>query len=174
MSAYRQAALLVHGLGEEDRAWMLGQLAPAERDVISAQLAELRELGIPPDAQLLKQAIEVRTCTSADSAPTVGNATATQMGQVLKGEPVWFQQHVLSLDAWPWAESFLEQSAIGQARQADGRLDALKGPKFEAAMRARLEARLKLAAREHPVKSTRFALMGKALAPLRKVVRQWL
>lgn len=47
--AVRRAALMLHGLAEADRRWLLERLAPAQRQAIEPLLAELAELGIPRD-----------------------------------------------------------------------------------------------------------------------------
>jgi hypothetical protein len=53
----RVAALALHGLGDEDRLWVLERLAPSERAQMSELVAELTALGVPADQQLLDAAV---------------------------------------------------------------------------------------------------------------------
>lgn len=47
--AVRRAALMLHGLADVDRRWLLERLAPAQRQAVEPLLAELAGLGIPRD-----------------------------------------------------------------------------------------------------------------------------
>lgn len=53
----RRAALALHALSPADRAWVFERLGEPQRVVLQPLLAELAELGIPPDLQLVRQAL---------------------------------------------------------------------------------------------------------------------
>ncbi|MBV8636354.1 MAG: hypothetical protein JO002_17820, partial [Burkholderiaceae bacterium] len=54
---YRQSALLLHGLNAADRHWILAQLAEDQRAQLNAFLAELEEIGMPPDRALAESVL---------------------------------------------------------------------------------------------------------------------
>jgi hypothetical protein len=49
----RRAALAIHALARKDQRWVLERLAPAQRQLVSGLLGELRALRIPADPALL-------------------------------------------------------------------------------------------------------------------------
>lgn len=64
-SGLRRAALALHALSAADRAWLLQRLSPAQREALNALLAELKELGIPPDQGVIRAALS-QTTTASD------------------------------------------------------------------------------------------------------------
>jgi len=132
-SAMRRAALLVHAMRAGDRAWVLAQLEPGERDPLAAMLAELRALGIPAESELLKQAAAdaapeidaargtdaARAAQAASREPLAPDASAPEamlrradpalVARVLRTEPSALAAAVLALGAWPWRETVLAQ-----------------------------------------------------------------
>jgi len=132
-SAMRRAALLVHAMRAGDRAWVLAQLEPGERDPLAAMLSELRALGIPAESELLKQAAAdaapeidaargtdaARAAQAASREPLAPDASAPEamlrradpalVARVLRTEPSALAAAVLALGAWPWRETVLAQ-----------------------------------------------------------------
>lgn len=53
----RRAALALHALGQADREWLLNQLPVPSRQTLGELLAELSELGIPPDDEVIRVAL---------------------------------------------------------------------------------------------------------------------
>lgn len=53
----RRAALALHALGEADREWLLERLPAQSRQTLGELLAELGELGIPPDDAVIRAAL---------------------------------------------------------------------------------------------------------------------
>jgi len=53
----RRAALALHALGQADRDWLLEQLPPQPRQTLGGLLAELTELGIAPDVEVIRAAL---------------------------------------------------------------------------------------------------------------------
>lgn len=105
MSAYRQSALLLHGLNEADQRWILEQLNVDDRSQLRDHLAELRELGIPADRNILTSLGISETGERLDDLQA---ASASEMQMVLRDEPLWMLKQVLALESWPWKEQFLD------------------------------------------------------------------
>jgi len=53
----RRAALALHALGPSDRDWLLDQLPLQSRQTLGGLLAELTELGIAPDGEVIRAAL---------------------------------------------------------------------------------------------------------------------
>lgn len=100
----RQAALLLHTLGDTDRQWLLNQLDAHARSEAQTLLAELVALGVPADPSLreavlapAQAAIGARAADAASlpplsSLPTsasarLAQATVVEMAGLLKNEP---------------------------------------------------------------------------------------
>ncbi|MGM9485059.1 hypothetical protein ACS5PN_27970 [Roseateles sp. NT4] len=66
-SGLRRAALALHALSAEDRAWLLQRLSPAQREALDALLVELKELGIPPDQGVIRAALSQPAASSVFS-----------------------------------------------------------------------------------------------------------
>ena len=125
MSELRQAALVLHGLSDTDRSWMLGQLLPHQAETVGGLLAELRELGIPRDPSLAAQAlaaqgvkpIRTRPPTPAnDPAEAVCSASTAQLHRVLEGESHGFVVVLLAAGEWPWRAAYLEMQEPARRR----------------------------------------------------------
>jgi hypothetical protein len=153
MSGLRQAALVLHGLADADRAWMLGQLPPEQAGPVGELLAELRELGIPNDPGLAAQALArdpvhaVRTrAPSAANDPFTLMRTASleQVQRALEGESQGFVAVLLVAGDWPWYRDYL-------AAQEPARMRALVdlvrgqpgGPRLRTQVVAAVAARLR-------------------------------
>ena len=117
----RHAALLLHGVSESDRHWVLAQLDPAQALALRDLLGELSELGLPRDPSLVDAVLDRQSRAAAPAG--LGSASAPQTceldqtllldlacvdpGRViraLQGEPAALRQAVLQCHAWPWAE----------------------------------------------------------------------
>ena len=86
----RRAALTLHALAASDREWLLEQLPAEDRSTLRGLLAELRELGIPADAEVIRSAL-------AEAAPKGAMPNAQAHVQVLAREPEAFRGLLLSL-----------------------------------------------------------------------------
>jgi hypothetical protein len=87
--AARRAALALHALGEEDRAWMLAQLQPQHRDLVEPLLGELRELGMQPDPRALED-VENETAVPVSASMRLASLARAEMqtlARVLEQEP---------------------------------------------------------------------------------------
>jgi hypothetical protein len=83
-SGTRRAALTLHALGGVDRAWLLRQLSPGQRDTMASLLAELDSLGIPRDSALVQDAL---ASTLAPVAPRPADLDAEGLCRALAREP---------------------------------------------------------------------------------------
>jgi len=135
MTHLREAALALHALGSDDRAWLIERLTPAQQRAVAPLLAELAELGIPADARLVDEALHqsARSNTS-DAQQRIAALDAAQVAGLLRGEPASFVACVLGLAAWPWARGYVERLEATARRQLE---DALhEAPAATAPLRA--------------------------------------
>jgi len=110
----RQAALLVHALGETDKAWVLAQLPVSQQQQMRSLLDELSELGIPVDRRLIDVALLKRPLTPApaDDDSFVSTVVASDVARVLRAEPTAFVRKLLACKHWPWAAKVAEELAL--------------------------------------------------------------
>lgn len=143
----RRAALMTYAMAEADQAWLLRALAPAHRQVLEGLIAELHELGIPPDEVLLKQvrdqpAAEIDTATASMIAPlptdqrlaSLSGAQILRLAQLLQREPPQLVARLLATESWNWRGALLaamEQDFVGEVRAASG---PARAPLLEAAL----------------------------------------
>lgn len=135
---YRQSALLLHSVGEADRAWVLQRLEPEQRADLGGYLQELTELGLPADPFLvdsLLQQRDIETPPENQDVPvlpwhTLRTASGPQMLHLLRTEPSWLIGTILSIEAWPWREAIF----VG--------LDTSRRDRVRSAMRETVSARL--------------------------------
>jgi hypothetical protein len=73
----RRAALTLHALEASDRDWLLAQLPARGRDALARLLRELRELDIPPDARVLRVALNQAPAATALTRDEVHGLAAT-------------------------------------------------------------------------------------------------
>ncbi len=156
--SYRQSALLLYGLGETDRRWVLSQLADDQRRDLTAQLTELGEIGMPVDRSLAEELLAGTgarlahrpTVDAPDHGATLRRAPAQAMLQLLATQPSWLIAAVLGIEAWPWREAIyvgLDASKRERVKQAMGtRLPE----KLACALVSCLEVRLKTAEMPEP------------------------
>ncbi len=77
----RRAALTLHALGPADREWLLRRLPAQSRQALGQLLAELSELGIPPDDAVIRVAL-----SEAASEPSMPTGEARALCLVLADE----------------------------------------------------------------------------------------
>ncbi|MBE7367193.1 hypothetical protein [Ramlibacter pallidus] len=144
--ASRRAALLVHAMPPSDQAWLLGSLPPAQREAVEELLGELREMGIPPDAALLRDVIEAPPTAQPETAEDVlARLDAHQverLAQLLRDEPPVLAGRVLALRAWPWAGALLAQLPEAAAEAAARHAARPRAPALERALCEALLRRL--------------------------------
>jgi hypothetical protein len=146
MSGLRQAALVLHGLADADRAWMLGQLPPEQAAPVGELLAELRELGIPHDPAFASQAlasdpvhaIRARPAAAAnDPAARMRAASVEQVQRAVEGESQGFVAVLLVAGDWPWYRDFLAAQEPARMRAL---VDLVRGQPGGPRLRAQVVA----------------------------------
>ena len=118
MTHLREAALALHALESDDRAWLFERLTPAQQRAVAPLLTELAELGIPADARLVDEALRHSARSTTRSAQQrIVALEASQAAQLLRGEPASFVACVLGLAAWPWMRAYVEGLDASAHRQ---------------------------------------------------------
>lgn len=87
----RRAALALHALGTADRDWLLQRLATPQQQALATLLAELQELGIPPDAGVIRTAL-----SEAAEAPALPRDEALALCLALERESPSLQSLLLA------------------------------------------------------------------------------
>jgi hypothetical protein len=143
----RRAALELHALGESDRNWVLAALPAGERGALETLLAELRALGIPPDAGLpALPAVAPAPAPQPEAVPALACLDAgrvTALGRVLAGEPVALTRALLAVRRWDWRDALLCELDPPRRLELAGPLDATApAPRLQAALLQALTRRL--------------------------------
>ena len=142
----RRAALLLHTVSVDDRAWLLSQMDDAGRLRLQGLVDELRTIGIPPAPELLDELGPVVIARprgdGAGAANPIGlqHADAAALASVLAAEPTELIARVITLGPWPWTGTLLARLGALQRQQVMERIAAMP-PAQERASSA-LDARL--------------------------------
>lgn len=128
----RHVAILLHGLGEVDRDWLLGQLPPTQQGQLQPLLAELQVLGIPSDPQLTRDAVLRGTAPpdlspppsrSADAGdPALDRLAAAATARVLAPEPATLAAELLARGGAAWRAEVLREMAPPRRREIEAAL----------------------------------------------------
>jgi hypothetical protein len=158
----QQAALLLHGLDERDRDWIMTRLPAGERLELAGHLNELTALGIPADQQL------IRAATRAGDDEN----TAVRMHAVLVNEPLWLQASILAIEAWPWRDAYLAGLPADRRERLVRLMPTQLAPSAARAIQAQLAARLSAAPVVAHMPTT--APAARPGNPFARWVRRWL
>jgi hypothetical protein len=105
MHNYRQAALCLHGLGLDDRQWLLSNLPERHRAPLHALLDELESLGIPADADP-RYADKLPHRNGGDALDAaileIEAASPEHVGHLLDGESDAVVSAMLAARDWSW------------------------------------------------------------------------
>ena len=108
--ANRRAALLAHALPATDRAWLLSELRPDQREVISGLLGELRSMRVPPDPELVRELLEAENLSNHEQyLQQLGADGLARLVQLLRAEPPVLVARFLQARSWPWQDAVLRQ-----------------------------------------------------------------
>ena len=98
----RRAALALHALSAADRSWIWGRLRASEREALEPLLAELSELRIPPEPQLVRRLLSAQANTGAAQDSHVSDARADEavdaavLCAVVEAEPSALRPYLLA------------------------------------------------------------------------------
>ena len=117
---YKKAALRIHGLGETDRQWILGNLPEKEQGLLSVFLAQLSEMQVPENHLVFSDMIEKESSAYDDiivrkndqvmsEISTINNVSPALAAAVLSREPDWMVALALICGEWDWTEEFISQ-----------------------------------------------------------------
>jgi hypothetical protein len=146
----RKAALLMHGLGVQDRQWMLERLSSSQREVLDPLLEELAALGLPPNASLVQELLQAHEIQAAvpQEPFSLAQVLAEDVLRIMRDEPVELIVTLLGVRQWPWQNEFLAllplikrklvQEALIRLNQAYAK-GRPRAKAFEAAMLHELE-----------------------------------
>ncbi|PRC93911.1 hypothetical protein [Solimicrobium silvestre] len=179
--AYRQSALLLHGINKVDRQWILAQLAEEQHVQLSTHLEELTQMGMLANRSLVEGLLS-RAAGKSDAPATsteqpgyaLRSAHADVVLHLLNKEPTWLIAAVLSIEAWPWREAIyigLDASKRDRVKHA---LRETLPKKLGLALITQLEERLPYAVLElqsRPVELTGFARFGQQIS---RKMRTWI
>lgn len=139
----RLAALTLHALRAEDRAWVLERVDLNQRRELEALLLELQTLGIPSDPDLVRAALQPAPQAVAPAiAMDALRIEDSTLGRILSGESDTFAARALSLVSESRRDAVLQ--AMG-AKQREAVIPAMSSladaPQLDAAMIRALNAR---------------------------------
>ena len=127
----RKAALLLHAMASETRLWLLDQLPAVQADALRALLAELSELGIPADQELLREVLADPDLAGPrpDAAPdaevplaVIEKAGPGSLWLALREEPAGLIARLLALFDLQWERAFLDQLGPSKRHQVQSLL----------------------------------------------------
>lgn len=124
----RSAALLLHTVAAEDRAWLLAQLHEDDRARLQGLVDELRTIGIPPAPELLQELAPGKAAPRAEHpavASGLRHADADALASVLSAEPAELIARVIALGPWPWTGALLARLGAMHRQEVMERMAAL-------------------------------------------------
>lgn len=116
MKGYRQAAVALHGLNQDDQAWLLGELDAGQRDTLGGLIRELDELGFAKAPALKDAACEAGAVPAAGPLEVLACAPVDDLLAALEREPVLLVAQLLRAGDWPWTEAYI--AALAAPRRA--------------------------------------------------------
>jgi hypothetical protein len=140
-AGHRQAALVLHGMRVEDRAWAMRRLSPQSRTILQGLLDELNALGIASDPALVRAATAATVPSHAIKATPAVKATPALVFAVLRQEPDALIARVLKLQAWSWREDVLALLGAKRTAQVEA-CEVRTAVSLDAALRAMFNERL--------------------------------
>jgi hypothetical protein len=177
VSGVRHAALVLHGLATADRQWLMSRLPVERQRELTFLLQELQDIGIPPDADLIRTAIGSeppgRDAITPSPHGTLAAATAEQMHALLSGEPDGLVALVVGSTAWPWNEALLTRLGAQRAARVRGlALSSASGAMLRRTALEQLNRRLMLLPPTAPMHTPRSS--ESALSALKRRFLAWI
>jgi len=138
MDAYKKTALILHGLSDVDRSWILGNIQAHQREQLLLFLEELETLGIPRRHDLIQSidmgGLEQSPVDSQSGAPETEPPEATMLLDtsseilhfVLKTESPALIAAVLLAYDWPWRLAVLNRFNDADRQIIQAHMDAME------------------------------------------------
>ncbi|MDB5874615.1 MAG: hypothetical protein JWQ07_4057 [Ramlibacter sp.] len=194
--ALRRCALTLHALAADDKSWMMAKLSPLHRPEVERLLQELQALGIAPDRDVVRQALNTADHASVSSAAApratavsgrgadecafgmLADAQLGELAQLLQGEPAVAAAQVATMCRESDVPRVLAQLNASKRRQVQWMLgtSALsaaslsQAPKLREALRQEIAARLSVGTSSTPFSTpARESLSTR----VRAFVRRW-
>ena len=189
--AQRQAALLLHAMCEQDRAWALDRPPPPQRGTIETLLRELRELGIAPEPARLALAVQGDPASAEagagggsvppalDPLMSLSGPQARRLAGLLAGEPPQLVARLLRARSWPWQSELMDALGAVERGRVQERLrelahDVAEPPGLLQALASAVWQRLQDGDAALPARDAGPASTGNGLVPwLRRHVGRW-
>jgi hypothetical protein len=136
MSGQRKTALLLHGLVDADRDWILEQLPAGQQTVLRGLLEEIQALRIPADAA---------KCIPQPAKDVLEDVLSEQACSLLCEEPVWVLSALLALpSASQWRTRLLDALRLDKRRMVEHAAVPTLAPRMRDALEARFGALIAL------------------------------
>jgi hypothetical protein len=123
----RKAAVMLAGLSEVDRSWVLERLPEGSRGELAELIAEVQSLGFASNAKAVFDEAGLSAIgsvsTETASSSVVSRIDACSISVLMtwaKEEPDWVIAQVLRQRKWKWSEAFLEQLGIERKEHVTG------------------------------------------------------
>jgi hypothetical protein len=142
-SGAHRAALVLHALADADREWVMAALATEQRGRLELLLRELRQLGVPAEAELLDEAVAAAGSASEggprDALEALDDEGFAALAVLLAAEPPRLVSALVAARPPGWSARLLAK--LPPAPAATVRTQrAASAPALEAALRLQLAA----------------------------------
>lgn len=126
----RILALRLQSLHEDDRAWILSQIEPGARTILTGLLEELRQLGFSALPALRESAATLSARRPADvpnaesdAIAIVDGASADVVWQYLRSEPDAIRRCLFAAHPWRWLATLHQEQAIILSQKGSSRTE---------------------------------------------------
>lgn len=174
----RRAAVVLHGLSDQDREWILGRLPQGQQDELRELVQELAALGVPPAAMVDVEVVvphpdPQRLDSDEEFLAQLSDLEVRRLAHSIAFLPAPVIASCLQIRRWPWRTTVLESLPDALARDVR---DALNPGNHDKANAPRLRAALARELRRHvecTPASTSAATPPRRNAPFMLHARAW-
>ncbi len=131
MSVARQTAMVLAGLPQAERDWVLNHLPPARARALASMVDEALHLGIRAEGAMLTRLIDAldHQASPEDARAYLDLARAEAMCALLADSPAVLIARLLAAHPWRWREAFIARFSGPQKREV---IEALREQHGEA------------------------------------------